>query len=111
MNKIVYKLWLWAGGIDYMKAHHSDYKGMDLFGEDESLEDTKLRYIKAGVKVCKIHTTEVPSIFDYGDKYVYLHIRTKLTKEDVEEINKSDGIIVTNKVYGKPHFRYGFINK
>jgi hypothetical protein len=27
--------WLWAGGIDYMKTNHPDYKGEDLFDEDD----------------------------------------------------------------------------
>lgn len=27
--------WSWVRGIDYMKENHPDYKGMDLFGEDE----------------------------------------------------------------------------
>jgi hypothetical protein len=29
--------WLWVGGIDYMKQHHSDYKGEDFLDwtEDE----------------------------------------------------------------------------
>jgi len=31
--------WLWAGGIDYMKKNHPDYKGDDLFGKFE--EDDK----------------------------------------------------------------------
>lgn len=26
---------LWVSGIDYMKKNHPDYKGEDLFGEDE----------------------------------------------------------------------------
>lgn len=26
-------VWLWAGGIDYMKENHPDYKGEDLFGD------------------------------------------------------------------------------
>lgn len=106
-----YFLWEWVKGLDYMRTHHPDYKGMDLFGEDESLEDTKLRYIKAGIEESKIYTTEASAMTVYGDKWISLHIRTELTKEDVEEINKSDGIIVTNKVYGKSHFRYGFIKK
>lgn len=27
--------WGWTEGIDYMHKNHPDYKGMDLFGEDE----------------------------------------------------------------------------
>ena len=26
---------LWVSGIDYMKKNHPDYKGEDLFGEEE----------------------------------------------------------------------------
>ena len=26
---------LWVNGIDYMDKNHPDYKGEDLFGEDE----------------------------------------------------------------------------
>lgn len=105
-------IWLWAGGIDYMKKYHPDYKGMDLFGEEEkTLEETKQQYIEAGVDEDKIITTEAPSLVVYGDRHVSLQIRAELTEQDVKEINESDGIIVTNQVYGKPHFRYGFIPK
>jgi hypothetical protein len=27
--------WLWAGGIDYMKKNHPDYKGKDFLDWDE----------------------------------------------------------------------------
>lgn len=27
--------YLWVSGMDYMDKHHPDYKGNDLFGEDE----------------------------------------------------------------------------
>ena len=30
--------WLWAGGIAYMHENHPDYKGEDLFGEDDKNE-------------------------------------------------------------------------
>jgi hypothetical protein len=30
--------WLWAGGIDYMKQNHPDYKGYDLFDEEDKNE-------------------------------------------------------------------------
>ncbi len=30
--------WLWAGGIDYMKQNHPDYKGLDLFDEEDKNE-------------------------------------------------------------------------
>ena len=28
-------VWLWVGGIDYMKKHHPDYKGEDFLDEKE----------------------------------------------------------------------------
>ena len=28
-------VWQWIRGIDYMQEHDPDYKGLDLFGEDE----------------------------------------------------------------------------
>lgn len=28
-------VWLWAGGIDYMQRNHPDYKGYDLFDEED----------------------------------------------------------------------------
>jgi hypothetical protein len=31
--------WRWVEGIDYMKKNHPDYKGLDLFGEDEEESD------------------------------------------------------------------------
>lgn len=27
--------WLWAGGIEYMRQNHPDYKGLDLFDEED----------------------------------------------------------------------------
>jgi hypothetical protein len=30
--------WLWAGGIDYMRQNHPDYKGQDLFDEEDKNE-------------------------------------------------------------------------
>lgn len=41
--------------------------------------------------------------------FISLHVRTELTDWDIEKINKSNGIIVTNATYGKEYFRYGFI--
>ena len=35
--------------------------------------------------------------------------RSELTISDIDEINESNGIVVTNATYGKPYFRYGFI--
>lgn len=29
-------VWLWVGGIDYMRENHPDYKGEDLFGEGDN---------------------------------------------------------------------------
>ena len=31
--------WLWAGGIDYMKENHPDYKGEDWLKWDKDEED------------------------------------------------------------------------
>ena len=30
-------VWLWIGGIDYMKKHHPDYKGEDFLDETEKI--------------------------------------------------------------------------
>lgn len=30
--------WLWAGGIDYMQRNHPNYKGQDLFDEEDKNE-------------------------------------------------------------------------
>lgn len=30
--------WLWTGGIDYMQRNHPDYKGYDLFDEEDKNE-------------------------------------------------------------------------
>jgi hypothetical protein len=32
--------WAWVRGIDYMNEKHPDYKGEDLFGEDECVTKT-----------------------------------------------------------------------
>lgn len=31
-------VWRWVEGIDYMINNHPDYKGKDLFGEDEQTD-------------------------------------------------------------------------
>jgi hypothetical protein len=31
-------VWLWAGGIDYMQRNHPNYKGQDLFDEEDKNE-------------------------------------------------------------------------
>jgi len=31
-------VWLWVGGIEYMKQNHPDYKGLDLFDEEDKNE-------------------------------------------------------------------------
>ncbi len=31
-------VWLWAGGIDYMRQNHPDYKGEDLFNDEDKNE-------------------------------------------------------------------------
>lgn len=33
--------WAWVRGIDYMQKNHPDYKGEDLFGEEENKENIK----------------------------------------------------------------------
>lgn len=30
---------IWVNGIDYMQKNHPDYRGEDLFGEDEKNND------------------------------------------------------------------------
>jgi hypothetical protein len=30
--------WLWAGGIDYMRQNHPDYKGENLFDDEDKNE-------------------------------------------------------------------------
>ena len=30
--------WLWDGGFDYIKRNHSNYKGLDLFDEEDKNE-------------------------------------------------------------------------
>jgi hypothetical protein len=32
---------LWVEGIDYMKKNHPDYKGEDLFNEEEGKDEEK----------------------------------------------------------------------
>lgn len=44
-----------------------------------------------------------------NNRLVSMLIRTELTKEDIEEINNSNGIICTDVLYGREGFRYGFI--
>jgi hypothetical protein len=31
-------IWLWVGGIEYMAKNHPEYKGEDLFGEEDKNE-------------------------------------------------------------------------
>lgn len=33
--------WLWAGGIDYMKKNHPDYKGEDFLNWDNDYDSDK----------------------------------------------------------------------
>jgi hypothetical protein len=33
--------WLWAGGIDYMKRNHPDYKGEDFLDWDDNKNHTE----------------------------------------------------------------------
>lgn len=44
-----------------------------------------------------------------NNRMVIMLIRTELTKEDIDEITNSNGIICTDALYGKEGFRYGFI--
>ncbi len=32
-------VWRWVVGIDYMHENHPDYKGDDLFGEDDRTDN------------------------------------------------------------------------
>lgn len=41
--------------------------------------------------------------------FISLQNRSELTESVVNEINESEGIVVTNATYGKPYFRFGFI--
>lgn len=34
-------VWLWAGGIDYMKKKHPDYKGEDFLNWDNDYDSDK----------------------------------------------------------------------
>ena len=34
-------VWRWVEGIDYMHKNHPDYKGDDLFGEDDTTKYNK----------------------------------------------------------------------
>jgi len=44
-----------------------------------------------------------------NNRLVNMQIRTELTKEDIDQINNSEGIICTDALYGREGFRYGFI--
>ncbi len=44
-----------------------------------------------------------------NNRMVSMLIRIELTKEDIDEINNSDGIICNDALYGREGFRYGFI--
>jgi hypothetical protein len=92
-------------------------------------------YLEKGVHRNKIFATEQPSVCIWSltrkclvsenkneaadvidnklsfknNRIVSLQTRDVLTQEMVDEINNSDGIIVTDATYGKPYFRYAFI--
>jgi hypothetical protein len=34
---VIITAFLWVSGIDYMKENHPDYKGEDLFGEENEI--------------------------------------------------------------------------
>ena len=44
-----------------------------------------------------------------NNRLVSMMTRTELTKDDIDEINNSEGIICTDALYGREGFRYGFI--
>ena len=44
-----------------------------------------------------------------NNRMVFLLVRSELTNDDINEINNSSGIIITDAVYEKHRFRYGFI--
>ena len=44
-----------------------------------------------------------------NNRMVSMLIRIELTKDDIDEINNSEGIICTDALYGRKGFRYGFI--
>jgi hypothetical protein len=105
---------------------------------NESIEETKLRFINKGIYENKIITTLLPSVVIWNKRkkclvsgkdtldictdnngnyiltynnnvFISLQNRSELTKLDIDEINNSNGIIITNKTYGKQYYRYGFI--
>jgi len=97
------------------------------------------KYINIGVQYNKIITTKQPNVVNWSlsrkcivgengiepleiiddngnkrisyenNRLVSMLIRTELTKEDIDEINNSNGIICTDALYGRDGFRYGFI--
>lgn len=94
------------------------------YGKNESINETKNRFIQLGINSDKIVTTEIPSVgvWDterncFGDKYsdpkdnvfFSLQNRTEILQDEIEKINNSTGIIITNATYGKPYFRYDYI--
>jgi hypothetical protein len=44
-----------------------------------------------------------------NNRLVFMSVKAELTKEDIDEINNSNGIICTDALYGREGFRYGFI--
>ena len=36
---LIYLIWMWVTGIDYMKENHSDYKGNDWLNWDNDPEN------------------------------------------------------------------------
>jgi hypothetical protein len=106
---------------------------------EKSISDVLIKkYTDAGVKSDKITVTDLPSIVVYSisrkriihgiedthelieengnfrlsienNRFVSLHVYGELDEYLIDKINKSDGIIATNAVYDKPHFRFGFI--
>lgn len=101
----------------------------------EKMDELIETYIKKGVFRNKIIITKYPAICSWSltrkclvnennvetlelidnvltyknNRIITLIVRSELTNDDINEINNSDGIIITDALYGKPYFRYGFI--
>lgn len=69
-----------------------------IVGGDSGIEPLEVINDKNGSRISTENNT-----------FVSMLVRTELTKEDVDEINISNGIICTDALYGRKGFRYGFI--
>jgi len=70
-----------------------------IVGADTGIESYEVIYDENGIGKMSFE----------NNRLVSMQIRIQLTKEDIDEINNSDGIICTDELYGKEGFRYGFI--